>query len=89
MRNDLGKLAGLDAVVERPVEIVVHRQGEIARNKRRDRDDASVAWAEARTLPDLAVETILGVLLEGRCHPPHVIRRQPAAGDIGLLRLRG
>jgi hypothetical protein len=73
MRDDFGQLARLDAIVERAAEIVVHRQAEIARDQRRDRDDAAVAWAETGTIPDLPIEALLRVFLERRRNSAHVL----------------
>ncbi len=52
MRNDLGKLARFDAVVECEVEIVGHLDRLIARDQCRERNDAAVSCVEPESFPE-------------------------------------
>ena len=54
MGDDLGDLARLDAVVEREVRWSRHLDRLVARDERRERDDAAVPRREARAFPDVA-----------------------------------
>ena len=76
MRDDLGNLAGLHAVIEREVEIGRHLDGLAARDQGGERNDASVSCRQARAFPDIAEKTVLCVLLECRRDHPHILKRQ-------------
>jgi hypothetical protein len=65
MRDDLGDLARLDAVVERQLQLLRHLDGLVARDQRRQSDDAAVAVGEPAAAPQLG-ERPLGVFFEGR-----------------------
>jgi hypothetical protein len=74
MRDDLGKLAWFDAVVEREVEVVGHFSRLITRDEGSHGNDATVSWRERRAFPQIA-KRALRVLLERRHHHPNVVNR--------------
>ena len=75
MRDDLRDFGGLYAFIERKVEIMRHLGGLIARNQRRERDDAAVAEVEAGALPQVAKQDVLPVLFERGRDRAHVVAR--------------
>ena len=66
---------GLHAVVEGEAEILRHLGRLITRDQRRKRDDAAVARAEARALPQIAKQRVLPILLERRRDRAHLVTR--------------
>ena len=66
MRDDLGHLLRLDAIVERQVQVERHLDRLVARDQRGERDDAAIAGREAGALPHVAEQAVLRILLEGR-----------------------
>src|SRR5207302_6966294 len=90
MCDDPGNLRWLDAVFEREIEMVRHLNRLVARDQRGKRDDAAVVGVQARTLPHIAEQTILGVLIEGGSYASDILtaqRRFEVMHGIGLLRL--
>ena len=75
MRDNLGDFGRLNAVIEREVEILRHLSGLIARDQRRERDDATIAKVEAGPLPQVAEQGILLVLFERGRDRAHVFAR--------------
>src|SRR5207244_13129317 len=75
VRDDLGDLARLHAVVERQVEVVRHLDRLVACDQRGERNDAAVARAEATPCRYVAEKTFLRVLLKGRRYGPNIARR--------------
>ena len=67
-----GDLGRLDAVVERTIELARHIDGLVARDQRRQGDDAAVARRQAGTSPQVG-DRPLRVFLEGRCDLADVI----------------
>src|SRR5438093_4002162 len=91
VRDDLGDLARLDAVVERQVEVVPHLDRLVACDQGGKRDDAAVSWCETRALPNIAEKTALRVLLQGRRHRSHIVKSghwRRSWSDPGLSRCR-
>src|SRR5687767_2840466 len=64
MSDELGNLGGLDAAVQRDVQVIRHFGRVVARDQRRERHDAAVARRKAGTFPNLAEQAFLGVLLQ-------------------------
>ena len=58
-------LGRLHAIVEREVEIVRQFDRLIARDERGDRDDATVARRQSRSLPEIAEHDALRIFFEG------------------------
>src|SRR5438552_3093688 len=88
MRNDLGNLARLDAVIERMVQVTRHLDRLVARNKDRKRDDAAVARRKTRTLPQVSQNTVLRVLVErGRDHSDIVTHKHGMRSWLRLCRV--
>src|SRR5439155_7914382 len=59
MRDDLGDFGGLDAVVERDVQVVSHLDRLVSCDQRSQRHDATVADTETGTLPYIAEQRAL------------------------------
>jgi hypothetical protein len=51
MRDDLGNLARLNAVIERQVQVEGHLDRLVARDQRGERNDAAVSGHKARAFP--------------------------------------
>ena len=73
MRDDLGDLARLDAVIEREVQMVRHLDRLVAGDQRRERDDAAVPRRETGAFPYVPELAVLRVLLEGRGDRAYVV----------------
>ena len=86
MRDDLRDLGRLDAIVERTLELARHIDGLVARDHRRQRDDAAVARRQTGTPPQVG-ERPLRVLLERRRDLSDIVERIGVQHVLGLLRL--
>ena len=86
MRDDLGDLGRLHAVVEGQSEMEGHLDRLVARDQHRERDDAAVARAQAGTLPDIAEQAFLRVFVESRSDGTDIRRRQHADWSRGAGR---
>src|SRR5436309_892569 len=70
--------------------MVRHLNRLVARDQRGKRDDAAVAGVQARTLPHIAEQAILSVLIERRSYASDILTAQhglEVMHGIGLLRL--
>ncbi len=82
MRDDLGDFGRLDAVIERDVQVIRHLDRLVARDQRGKRDNAAVAYAEARAFPHVAKQRVLRVFFKRGRHHADVLT------PFGLIRLR-
>jgi hypothetical protein len=78
VRDDLGNLARLDAVIERELDLLREARGVLARDQRGDRDQAAVARREVGALPQVAGEALAGIAVEGGA----TLRRSSEMGGV-------
>ena len=75
MRDDLGNLAGLDAILERQIEMVRHLDRLISRDQRRQSHNAAIPRRQPGALPQVAEKRTLRVSRERGRNLPNVVER--------------
>jgi len=66
MRDDFGRLRLCQAVIHRPIEMIGNLSDLTGRDECADRDEAPIARCEIRTQPQVAEQSVGGVLDNAR-----------------------
>ncbi len=81
MSDEFGDLARRDAAVERQGDVGGQLGRLVARDQRRERDEAAVPRRKIRATPQPPQQSLLPVPLKGRGHGPHLAARQRGWGS--------